>query len=60
MNEDLRKAKGKLPAWLIAAELGVHENTVFRMFRSSLSPQKKKEILGAIENAKRKVAANES
>jgi len=58
-NQDLRKEKGRIPAWAIAEKLQVHENTVYRMFRSNLSKEKKKEILKAIEEIKQEMAAND-
>lgn len=51
-NQDLRKAKGKIPAWAIGEKLGIHENSVFRLFRSQLTPEKKAEILAAIKEIK--------
>lgn len=52
-NQDLRKSKGDIPAWAIAEKLGVHENTVYRLFRSKLPEEKRKKILQAIEEVKR-------
>lgn len=52
-NQDLRKAKGSIPAWAIAEKMGVHENTIYRLFRSKLNEGKKEEILKAIKDSKK-------
>lgn len=48
----------KIPYWLIADELGVHENTVLRKLRHDLSDSDKASFEQAIERirAKRKTA----
>lgn len=51
-NEDLREVKGNIPAYLIGEKMGVHENTVYRLFRSNISEEKKAQILAAIEEIK--------
>lgn len=48
-NKELRQAKGKIPTWLIAEKLGIHENTLFRRFRREMNKCDKKEILDAIK-----------
>lgn len=51
-NEDLRQARGDIPYSAIALKLNVSESTVYRWFRSRLSPEKKKMILKAINELK--------
>lgn len=48
-NQDIRKAKGTIPNWLIAEKLGIHENSIYRMLRQELTNDKKKEILAIIQ-----------
>jgi transposase len=55
-NEDLKKARGKVPNWAIAEKLGVSENTLYRMLRRDLSEGEKGKILTAIEQAKSELA----
>lgn len=54
-NQDLREAKGNIPAYLIGEKLGVHENTIYRYFRSKLDKEKRKEILSAIDEVKKEI-----
>jgi hypothetical protein len=51
-NNEIRKAKGKIPNWLIAEKLGIHENSYYRLLRKDLTEVKKKEILKIIEALK--------
>ncbi|MDQ0221366.1 hypothetical protein [Peribacillus cavernae] len=51
-NEDIRKAKGSVPNWLIAEKLGIHENSLYRLLRQELPKDKKEEILKVIEKLK--------
>jgi hypothetical protein len=51
-NKDLREAKGNIPAWMIGEKLNCHENTIYRLFRSNLSNQKKAAIMSAINEIK--------
>lgn len=51
-NEDIRNAKGKIPAWIIAEKLGIHEKTFYSWMRYEMSEKKKKLVLKAIEEAK--------
>lgn len=52
-NLDIRKAKGNIPAWLIAEKLGIHEKTLYGWLRYEMSNEKKKEIMRAIDEAKK-------
>lgn len=47
-NEEIRRAKGSIPNWVIAEKLGIHENS----FYQELSEEKKEEILKIIEELK--------
>ena len=40
----------RVPAWKIAAELGVHENTVIRRMRTELPKETKSQYLQIIQN----------
>ncbi len=51
-NEEIRRAKGSVPNWLIAEKLGIHENSFYRLLRQELSKEKKEEILKIIEELK--------
>jgi hypothetical protein len=51
-NEEIRRAKGTVPNWLIAEKLGIHENSFYRLLRQELSKEKKEEILKIIEELK--------
>lgn len=55
-NEDIKKAKGFIPNWVIAEKLGVSENTIYRWMRQELSDDKKQRILNAIKDIKREFA----
>lgn len=52
-NIEVRKAKGKIPNWIIAEKLGIHENSLYRLLRQELSKDKKEEILSIIHELKR-------
>lgn len=51
-NQELRKQakKAGVTLWQIALEIGVSEPTVIRWLRIELEPERKKQILEAIEN----------
>lgn len=51
-NEEIRRAKGSIPNWIIAEKLGIHENSFYRLLRKELSKEKKEEILRIIEELK--------
>ncbi|PGR96904.1 hypothetical protein COC61_11035 [Priestia megaterium] len=51
-NEEIRRAKGSVPNWLIAEKLGIHENSFYRLLRQELPKEKKEEILKIIEELK--------
>ena len=42
--------ENKIPRWLIAEKLGVHENTVYRILRSELTERKREEIIEIIKD----------
>jgi hypothetical protein len=52
-NEEIRRAKGSIPNWIVAEKLGIHENSYYRLLRKKLSVEKKEEILEIIEQLKR-------
>lgn len=47
-NEEIRIAKGKIPTWVIAERLGIHENTLYHIMRKKLPEVEKQRILAAI------------
>jgi len=51
-NEEIRRAKGSIPNWVIAEKLGIHENSFYRLLRQELPKEKKEEILKIIEELK--------
>ena len=51
-NEEIRRAKGSIPNWLVAEKLGIHENSYYRLLRKKLAKKKKEEILKIIEKIK--------
>lgn len=51
-NEEIKKAKGSVPNWVIAEKLGIHENSFYRLLRQELTKEKKEEILKIIEELK--------
>ncbi|MDA2597304.1 hypothetical protein ACTFOZ_17120 [Bacillus cereus group sp. MYBK71-2] len=52
-NQDIKGMKGKIPNWMIAEKLGVHENTVIRWLRSDLSIERKQKFITVIKEIKR-------
>lgn len=54
-NEEIRRAKGSVPNWLIAEKLGIHENSLYRILRQELPKEKKEEILKIIEALKQEL-----
>ncbi|MED3553991.1 hypothetical protein [Cytobacillus praedii] len=53
-NIDLKKAKGFVPYWALAAKLHVSESTLYRWFRTKdLPEERKQEILTAISELKK-------
>lgn len=48
-NPDFWSAKGRIPLWLIAEELSIHEQTLMRWLRVEVEPEKMGRILEAIE-----------
>lgn len=59
-NLDIREAKGKIPKWLIAERLGVHENTLNGWLRQELSGEKKQQILNVINQIKEEMESSEA
>lgn len=51
-NEEIRRAKGSVPSWIIAEKLGIHENSFYRLLRQELPIERKEEILKIIEELK--------
>ncbi|WP_257147007.1 hypothetical protein [Bacillus cereus] len=52
-NQDIKSMKGKIPNWVIAEKLGVHENTIIRWLRSDLSIERKQRIITVIKEIKK-------
>lgn len=51
-NSKILKAKGNIPYWVIADQMGVHENTVRNWMKREMGPEKEALILAAIEVAR--------
>ena len=51
-NEDIRKAKGKIPFYLIAERLGIHDQTLYSWMRRELPEDKKEQIFAIIQDLK--------
>lgn len=51
-NLEIREVKGKIPFWVIAERLGVHENTLRNWMKSEMSGELKREVMGAIAKIK--------
>lgn len=57
LNPRVMEAKGRIPFWVIAQRLGVHENTVRNWMKSKMSEDKEAKVLAAIEDIKKQLAA---
>ncbi|MCG3795991.1 hypothetical protein CON78_26105 [Bacillus toyonensis] len=55
-NQDIKNLKGRIPNWMIAEKIGVHENTVIRWLRGDLPVERRQKILAAIEGIKKEVS----
>lgn len=51
-NLEVREAKGKIPAWIIAEKMGIHEKTLYAWLRFDLSDERKEAVLNAIREVK--------
>lgn len=51
-NLEIRKEKGKIPTWIIAEKMGIHEKTLYAWLRFDLSQERKEAVLTAIREAK--------
>ena len=60
-NIDVRKAfkENGIPVWAVAAEMGVHENTVYRKLRFELPTGEKQHILNVIAKLSDEQAVND-
>ncbi|MDA1843978.1 hypothetical protein PDK16_18645 [Bacillus cereus] len=54
-NLDIREMKGKIPTWIIAERLGIHENTFYHWMRKEMLPERKKKVAAIIEEIKKGV-----
>lgn len=61
-NKEVKEAMKNFvgPRWLIAAKLGVHENTLYRWLRTEMPPDKKVKVLRAIKELESKAVIEES
>ncbi|MDO6848750.1 hypothetical protein Q4S57_12385 [Priestia megaterium] len=55
-NQDIRKAKGNIPTWVIAERLGVHENTLHNWMKKEMCKKRKERIMSAIGAIKKELA----
>jgi len=51
-NLDVVTAKGWLPYWRIALELGIHENTLRNWMKTQMTPERNRKVLEAINKIK--------
>lgn len=51
-NQEIRKAKGIIPFWVIAERLAIHENTLHNWMKTEMSRERKKKVMGAIKEIK--------
>lgn len=58
-NVELKRKKGKIPYWMIAEKLSIHENTIVRWFRQEMDTQKKERVLQAIKEVKQELKCTE-
>ena len=48
-NLDIREYKGKIPFWVIAEKMGIHETTLLYRMRKEMSQKEKAEIMAIID-----------
>lgn len=53
------KEKPRIQQWKVAAELGIHEASLSRLFRYEISPDKAGEIISAIKKLKKDVISGD-
>jgi hypothetical protein len=51
-NQEIHNAKGKIPNWVIAEKLNIHESTFVRWLRQELPPASKEVIINVIKQVK--------
>jgi len=54
-NHDIREYKGKIPFWVIAERMGIHETTLLYRMRKEMSQKEKAEIMAIIDEIKQEV-----
>jgi transposase-like protein len=54
-NEVVQEAKGRIPYWVIAERLGIHENTLQNWMKAEMEEERKDKVLRAIEEIKNDV-----
>ncbi|MFV5318886.1 hypothetical protein COL65_20325 [Priestia aryabhattai] len=54
-NENIEKAKGKIPYWVIAEKLGVHENTIQNWMKKEMDEARQKKVMFAIHEIKKQI-----
>lgn len=52
---EIRKNRGRVPNWMIAEKLGIHENTFYRWMRTEMSGEQKKKVMAAIVEIKKEM-----
>ena len=52
-NPSFWEEKGRIPLWLIAERLAVHENTLNRWLRAELEPEKLQHLLTVMNEIKK-------
>ncbi|MGW9164978.1 hypothetical protein ACWGPZ_27015 [Priestia megaterium] len=54
-NENIEKAKGSIPYWVIAEKLGVHENTIQNWMKKEMDEERQRKVMLAIEQIKKQI-----
>lgn len=52
---DVLEVKGDVPYWIIANELGIHENTFRNWMRKEMTVDRKEKVIAAIERVKKEM-----
>ena len=54
-NENIEKAKGSIPYWVIAEKLGVHENTIQNWMKKEMDEERHGKVMFAIDEIKNQI-----
>ncbi|MCM3670282.1 hypothetical protein M3181_14965 [Mesobacillus maritimus] len=54
-NQNVVEAKGRIPYWIIAERLGVHENTIQNWMKQEMSRDREEQVLSVIAKIKEEI-----